>query len=146
MATEPSQGAEQVRPAALADSDLPVDLADLRRRCMNNEGLMRRLLAKFAARLPELLNQLRGAVDRREFQAGATLSHSLKGSAGNLSARELLRHVTALESACKANNQPQAIECLEHIDRASERCREFIESGESAPAEMPEELLTCSRS
>ncbi|UCD78176.1 MAG: response regulator, partial [Desulfobacterales bacterium] len=82
--------------------DLPgFDLADGLNRLQGNRKLYRKLLLSFAADYREASNQIRNALDAKDFEHAHSLIHSLKGLAGNLAATELQASAVNLEKLVK---------------------------------------------
>ena len=76
-----------------AEDELPeflpgIDLADGLKRLQGNKALYRKLLLNFAKDYNEVANEIREALDAKDFDTHS-LVHNLKGLAGNLSATEL---------------------------------------------------------
>ncbi|HEV3137306.1 MAG TPA: response regulator [Pirellulales bacterium] len=111
---------EQTQPAQVFDFEA------LTRRCLGNQGLMQRILAKFVDRLPVLAGRLDETVRQGRLADAAAEAHSLKGSAANLSAERLQQAVGALEAACHDNDRAAAIATTARVCREVEACVEFI--------------------
>jgi len=77
------------------------DLTDGLRRLQGNKTLYRKLLLNFAADYNEAANQIREALDARDFERSHSLVHNLKGLAGNLAATDLQAAAVAMEKLVK---------------------------------------------
>jgi HPt (histidine-containing phosphotransfer) domain-containing protein len=77
------------------------DLSDGLRRLQGNKTLYRKLLLNFAADYNEAANQIREALDARDFERSHSLVHNLKGLAGNLAATDLQAAAVAMEKLVK---------------------------------------------
>jgi two-component system sensor histidine kinase/response regulator len=91
--------------AETANDGLPeylegIDLAAGLATCMGKQELYLRLLHKFQASQGDFAGQFQAARADADPGAAARLAHSLRGSAGNLGARDLAQAAAALEQAC----------------------------------------------
>jgi PAS domain S-box-containing protein len=77
------------------------DLTDGLRRLQGNKALYRKLLLNFTADYNEAANQIREALDARDFERSHSLVHNLKGLAGNLAATDLQAAAVAMEKLVK---------------------------------------------
>ncbi|MGD9181437.1 MAG: response regulator, partial [Desulfobacterales bacterium] len=80
--------------AALDEDQLPeslpgFDLSDGLKRLQGNKRLYRKLLLNFATDYGETANDIRSALDAKDFERAHSLVHNLKGLAGNLAATDL---------------------------------------------------------
>jgi PAS domain S-box-containing protein len=104
----------------------PINLPELNQRCSGNTDFIQRMLVKLADRLPGDLAQLNTCVSQERLHEAATLAHSLKGAAANLSAADLRQATAALEMACRNSDQAAAQQCLDSLNSAVSACLEFI--------------------
>src|SRR5207244_7955908 len=81
-----------------------------------------RMLQKFSARLPSDLKNLEQAVAAENWIAAAAQAHALKGMAANLAALPLKTAAAALEAACRAAEQKDAVEAFKAAASESQRC------------------------
>jgi PAS domain S-box-containing protein len=107
--------------AAPVETDLPetlrgFDLAEGLTRLQNNRTLYRKLILQFADSCREGIGQIQTAIDTQNYEEILQLAHSIKGSAGNLAAKEIQAAAMALEHMVK--NHPQGSPPLEalHLD------------------------------
>jgi two-component system sensor histidine kinase/response regulator len=77
------------------------DLADGLKRLQGNKKLYRKLLLSFAADYNTVANEIRQALDAKNFDQAHSLVHNLKGLAGNLSATDLQATAANLENLVK---------------------------------------------
>ncbi|HEX6834196.1 MAG TPA: response regulator, partial [Rudaea sp.] len=96
------------RPAksAHADLDLPaelpgIDIGSLLVRVNGNRGLIRRLLTTFATHYERTAQDLAAALAQADWKIAAQLTHTMTGSAGNLSATRLAQAAAELERAIR---------------------------------------------
>jgi HPt (histidine-containing phosphotransfer) domain-containing protein len=90
----------------------PIDVAALRARCLNNQDLVGRVLAKFRATGLADLEQIEAATEQADFQTIARISHRFKGAAANVSAGRLHLMATYLEQLARDRNVPELQEAI----------------------------------
>ncbi len=88
------------------DGDLPdalagVDLSAGLQRMAGNRELYSRILKKFGSKYRDFPNQIIAAIDQKNSQKAADLTHSIKGIAGNIGARQAFEALQQLETALK---------------------------------------------
>ncbi len=89
-------------PEPMLPDELPgFDLAEGLQRLMGNRALYRKLLANFAAQYAQSAADIRRALDDGDFDRAHALIHTIKGVAGNLSAKALQAACAALEKRIK---------------------------------------------
>ena len=100
--------AEQPEPDKVlsAEDGLPeslsgFDLADGLKRLQGNKKLYRKLLLSFATDYNAAANDIRRALDARDFDQTHSLVHNLKGLAGNLAATDLQAAAMSMEKVVK---------------------------------------------
>ena len=96
--------------AVQADNELPAslpgfDLADGLRRLQGNKTLYRKLLLNFGSEYNAVANDIRKALDKKDFDQTHSLVHNLKGLAGNLAATDLQSAALNLEKLVKGVEQ-----------------------------------------
>jgi len=84
---------EDELPESLPGFDLAAGLA----RLMGNKRLYRKLLVDFGTKYIETANDIREAIDTKDFEQAHSLVHNLKGLAGNLEAKDLQTAAVKLE-------------------------------------------------
>jgi HPt (histidine-containing phosphotransfer) domain-containing protein len=77
------------------------DLADGLKRLQGNKELYRKLLLSFAANYGGAANDIRVALDVKDFERAHSLVHNIKGLAGNLAATDLQASAANLEKLVK---------------------------------------------
>ena len=70
----------------------------------NNQDLYRRLLYKFLNYITDFESQFRSAIKQKDWESATRQAHSLKGSAGNLGAKDLHKVAEMLEQACHSKD------------------------------------------
>jgi signal transduction histidine kinase/DNA-binding response OmpR family regulator/HPt (histidine-containing phosphotransfer) domain-containing protein len=86
-------------PSILPDSLLGFDLQDALRRLNGKERLLKKLLLVFRESYGDVAATLQGMVKRNELEEAQRLAHTLKGAAGNLSAKGIAQAAGRLEQA-----------------------------------------------
>jgi len=107
-------------------ADVPFDLSAALKRCMNNQAFLDRLLVKFAAKLESDIAELLRHIQDANPQKVAFMSHTIKGSAANLSAEPLRAAALALEEAGKKNDFEIIPALTQTLVEQAARCREFV--------------------
>lgn len=79
---------------------------------MNNVALYRRLLKKFRVGQGDFAQMFEKARRGSDASAPARLAHTLRGTAGNIGAKEIQAAATELETACTVNASATAIDAL----------------------------------
>jgi two-component system sensor histidine kinase/response regulator len=102
VSVEPSGEDKVVSIEAELPESLPgFDLADGLKRLQGNKTLYRKLLLNFATDYDEVANEIREALDAKDFERSRSLVHNLKGLAGNLAATELQAAAVNIEKLVK---------------------------------------------
>jgi two-component system sensor histidine kinase/response regulator len=156
-------GAAQTIPE---DGELPeylpgFDLSGGLTRLRGNKKLYRKLLLDFAADYRGTANDIRSAIDAKDFERAHSLVHNLKGMAGNLAARDLQASAVNLEKLVKGVEKKtppsgdlnlrmaeletafnQALESVQSLGAsAEEKVRELSEEQIAAiPAELAQDI------
>ena len=110
---EGSGQADVIAETAPAAEGLPIslpefDLQDGLKRLQGNEKLYRKLLLDFGAKYGGTANEIRQALDAKDFEQTHILVHNLKGLAGNLAATHLQTAAVGLEKLVKGGQQKKA--------------------------------------
>jgi len=85
----------------LPDSLAGVDLSAGLQRMAGNRDLYSQILKKFGSKYRDFPNQIMAAIDQKDFRKAADLTHSIKGIAGNIGARQAFEALQQLETALK---------------------------------------------
>ncbi len=85
-------------------------------RLRGNEALYRKLLLSFATKYTRMADDIRHALDARDYHQAHGLIHDIKGLAGNLAALQLQAAAAELEKLVKHadDKDPPSPEALEH--------------------------------
>jgi CheY-like chemotaxis protein len=115
------------------------DLADGLKRLQGNKKLYRKLLLSFATDYRGAANDIRVALDAKDFERTYSLVHNIKGLAGNLSATDLQASAVSLEKLVKGveKKTPPANELNLRFSELETALNQALESaqGIGAPAE-----------
>jgi CheY-like chemotaxis protein len=101
-------------PPRRTESDA-IDDAELRRRLLGDDQLIRSLLTVFLADCPAQLEALGRAVEQREPTAIRSVAHALKGAAGNISASRLCEAARVLEEMASAGRLDDVDSCVANV-------------------------------
>jgi HPt (histidine-containing phosphotransfer) domain-containing protein len=94
--------AEKASEAQGLPKSLPgFDLEDGLKRLQRNEKLYRKLLLDFSVKYVGSANEIRQALDAKDFEQAHSLVHNLKGLAGNLAATDLQAAAVEMEKRVK---------------------------------------------
>jgi signal transduction histidine kinase/CheY-like chemotaxis protein len=109
------------------------DLSDGLKRLQGNKMLYRKLLLNFATDYSESANDIRIALDSKDFEQAHSLVHNLKGLAGNLAATELQAAAVNLEKIVKGvgNKTPPAKELNLKLSELESALNQALESAQS---------------
>jgi HPt (histidine-containing phosphotransfer) domain-containing protein len=127
--------------------DLPgFDLSDGLKRLQGNKTLYRKLLLNFATDYSEAANDIRIALDSKDFEQTHSMVHNLKGLAGNLAATELQAAAMNLEKLVKGveKKTPQAKELDLKLSDLENALNQALESAQSLGASAEENVCKLS--
>lgn len=104
-----------------------IDYAEALDRLQGNASTLDRVLADYGRRYAEAGSALREALARGDADGAARLAHTMKGVAGNISARSLHRALKELELAIESKLEDVIPDLVEAVDRENrivlEACR-----------------------
>ena len=112
-------------PRSLNEEAPPLDLEQLRRRCMGRLDLVDRLLASFESRFPIELLEIEQSLASEDMPRLLQLVHQLKGASANISAPGLNRIIQKMEAAARANQLATVADHLTQLQSEWERFTEF---------------------
>jgi HPt (histidine-containing phosphotransfer) domain-containing protein len=133
-----SRATEAVVAGTCAGAELPLDYAQLTRRCLGKIELVERLLASFESRFPEELSQIEQCLLEGDAPRLARLTHQLRGAAANVSAPSLQAVITGMEESARAGRLNDFEVRLADVRRAWDHFREYRSSlpGRAAPSQL----------
>ena len=111
---EPGQGfpAAKAETLALPTASLPelpgIDVADGLQRLNGNGAAYKRILRGFRDKQADSAEKMKQLIDQGEWDEAARLAHTLKGSGGNLGAKQLYKTAAVMEQACRAGDADAA--------------------------------------
>jgi len=91
-------------PLSAVRQDSPIDLANLRDRCGNNQELQNRILQKFSNKLGDHMRELELLGLGGQAMRLAAAAHSLKGSAATVAAMDIARAAARIEARGQMND------------------------------------------
>ncbi len=94
-----------------------VDIVSLLQRVEGDKELLAEMVQVFLDDLPNLLNTMRDALLQGNMAMLERSAHSLKGAAGNLSAKQAADAAMELEKAAKDNDAESAKQSLAGVER-----------------------------
>ncbi len=122
------------------------DLADGLKRLQGNKKLYRKLLLNFATDYSEAANDIRSALDAKDFERTHSLVHNIKGLAGNLSATDLQAAAVNLEKLVKGveKKAPPAKQLNLKLSELETALNQALESAQSLGASAEENVCKLS--
>jgi len=123
--------AEAPRPApppAPEPTTPPIEMASLLERCMGNTELRARLLEKFANQAGELLRQISESAAAADIARLTLYSHTLKGSAINMSAAAVSKAAQQIETLAKSGEVKGIEDQLRQLQLEIDHCVAFVRS------------------
>jgi CheY-like chemotaxis protein len=109
-------------PSVLPGIDIEIGL----RRLAGNTKLFKKLLKAFSSEFANTMKELRNALDDQEMELAYRLVHTLKGVAGNISAKDLQAEAQELEIAIKQGVLDRCDILLGNVEKALGQVLESI--------------------
>lgn len=106
--------------------DGALDFSGLCARVMDDRELAMQLLQQFIADMPRQVQALEVALETNDIDAARRINHTLKGTAANLNALELLNVTTELQEDLKAPGAPHAGRWLDRFRSVQGRLEETV--------------------
>ena len=104
----------------------PIDLHEALNRAMGEKEFLAMLIEEFTDGLDDELAVLRQAITRQDCRMLTEHSHTLKGAAGNLSAKALASAIKRLEEAGRGGDLQQSAALVDEIESEALRLRKFM--------------------
>ncbi len=127
----PPQSADGPGEAAKATGhDIPPSVFDPRTMLANigeDRELQDELIELYVTRSRSLLEETRAALAKQDLKTLELLAHSLKGTAGNLCARELAHAAGRLEALCRIGRTDELLQGYEALEREALRLGQVLE-------------------
>jgi HPt (histidine-containing phosphotransfer) domain-containing protein len=102
----------------------PLNLIELKHRLMDDDTLVRHIVASFRSDLDRQITNMRTAFESGDLNATALAAHSMKGSSANLSAKPLSNACSILEKAARSGATPAEISAaFAEVSRSAEHLR-----------------------
>ncbi len=99
---------EAVRPSSVGDDVAQFDEAELMDRLGGDREILREVVAIFCHSAPDLVSEIRTSIEGRDLTRLRATAHTLKGAAGNLSAKRLAALALELEDAGQSSDVARA--------------------------------------
>jgi len=128
MAGRESADLEDTTTVSRRVPELCFDREALLERLGNDESLIPEILSLFLEEMPNLLNQVKGALADRDGAKLERLAHSIKGSSATVAAPSLRDAAFELETAAKKRDLDRAPLLVERLERDLERFSETVSS------------------
>ena len=109
---------------------------------MGNKRLYRKLLVDFGTKYIEIANDIRAALDTKDFEQVHSLVHNLKGLAGNLEAKDLQAAAAKLEKLVKGveKKTPSVKELKLKFSELENALNQALESAQSLSVSTEESV------
>ncbi|WP_281397593.1 Hpt domain-containing protein [endosymbiont of Lamellibrachia barhami] len=131
--------------------ELPgIDTADALERIGGNQSAYRRILGNYRDRNLDVVERITANIRNEELTEAAHTAHSLKGSSGNIGARQIHQYAASVEQHCRDEQPAQALEALGNLHTSLQQVIDGLAqldetADESAPVESnadidPDEL------
>lgn len=105
----------------------PIDLAQALEEFENDSEFLNEIIDAFLIEVGRQLKQIRSAVDGRDYTVIEHESHSVKGGAANLVARDLSNAAWEMEQLGKNKDSKGLEPALSRMESAYERLRQYVE-------------------
>ncbi|MGB8658405.1 MAG: response regulator [Candidatus Zixiibacteriota bacterium] len=106
--------------------ELPLDIQDALNRFGGDEGLFKEILGEFLNYLPRQLRTLEEAIEKGDARLVEREAHSLKGAAGNLSAKGIADLALKLELLGRSGDLGGAEEIIGNLNTECKRLEEYV--------------------
>jgi HPt (histidine-containing phosphotransfer) domain-containing protein len=112
-----------VRQAQTENSDIVLDISQLRNITMDDNDLMREILGELLNDASEQLKKLREAIDRADGQECARIAHSAQGACGNVGAASMAVLFSSVERDSAGGDFQKCTSSLENLGIELEKLR-----------------------
>jgi len=111
---------------AIINSEPPIDIKEALDRAMGEKEFLMMLLEEFSQGLADQIEQLRQAIARQDGAALTRQSHTLKGAAGNLSAKAMAAVVRRLEAAGEKGDFASSEKLVNDMEGEAMRLQRYL--------------------
>lgn len=106
----------------------PVDFMALLGRCLGNFKMVERVMAAFRDSANADFSLLSEAIDRSDFAAVVDVAHRFKGTASNVSANGLVKHLIRAEASGRDKDHPELTRISADLQLEMEGLMRFAEA------------------
>ena len=110
-----------------------VDYKEVMERVENDRDLLIELLGIFLEHYPLKMRAIRQALEKKEVAPIKDIAHSLKGAAGNISAKKIYAAFVNIEQMAKNNDLGLIAQSLPELDRQVVRLKEYLQKLKENP-------------
>lgn len=89
--------------------------AELASRCVNNRGLMKRVLQSFTESFVQDLDQLQRLVNELDSVNARKVAHRMRGASGNVAAKELFRICSRMEDSAANSDLKEVADMIAQL-------------------------------
>ncbi len=108
------------------ESDI-IELDSLKKRCMNKEDVLLRILKMFARKMPQVVEELNSLLQKDLLEEAWRQAHAIKGAAANISAPSLSAIAAEVEQRARIGAREHACSSLLQLKLEMKRCLNQIE-------------------
>ena len=105
----------------------PIDIQEALDRAMGEKEFLVMLLEEFSDGLTAQIEKMRVAIDQQDRATLTQQSHTLKGAAGNLSAKAMAAVVMRLEQAGRSGDFETSSKLMAEMEMEATRLRQYLE-------------------
>jgi len=105
----------------------PIDIREALDRAMGEKEFLETLLEEFTEGLSEQIGQMRRAISKQDRTTLTKQSHTLKGAAGNLSAKTMAAVVLRLEKAGQGGDFQTSAKLVDEMEKEAARLQQYLE-------------------
>ncbi len=120
-----SRGEDEAPSGSMRDKSV-LNSAELMSRLGDNPEILREIVGLFLSDYPNYMASIRNAINNSDSEALEQAVHVLKGSLGNMSARNAWKAVVKLENDVKKNDMAAVVETFASLEQEIEKLRDRL--------------------
>ncbi|MBF0607328.1 MAG: AAA family ATPase [Magnetococcales bacterium] len=124
----PQQPQVQVDDVDFPDTLAGIDIASALVRLNDNKRFFKELLMDFAEMYASITQEIQAEIDKGDIPTAQRLAHTIKGTAGNLSANDVYAAAGELEKALKDASEARYVGLLSRFDAALQQVLESLKT------------------